>query len=85
MLVLTPGPRLQTRAKNLSLTEAGRALAEKTVAQVIRAEKCSHACRMGLERARQQTWPCGQRYLQFLREEFTQLKESTDRHKTENV
>ena len=31
-------PRRQTRAKNLNLTEAGRALAEKTIARVVRAE-----------------------------------------------
>ena len=80
LLVLTPAPGGK-RAKNLNLTEAGRALAEKTVAQVVRAEKCAMQ-RMGLERARQNL-ALGAEYLHFLQEEFTQLKES--QNKTENV
>ena len=80
LVMLTPAPGCR-RGKNLSLTEAGRALAEKTVAQVIRAEKCAMQ-RMGLERARQNL-ALGAEYLHFLQEEFTQLKES--QNKTENV
>lgn len=48
LLVLTPAPGGK-RAKNLNLTEAGRALAEKTIARVVRAEAAA-ICRMGLER-----------------------------------
>lgn len=80
LVMLTPAPGCR-HGKNLSLTEAGRALAEKTVAQVIRAEKCAMQ-RMGLERARQNL-ALGAEYLHFLQEEFTQLKES--QNKTENV
>lgn len=81
LVMLTPAPGCR-HGKNLSLTGAGRALAEKTVARVIRAEKCAMQ-RMGLlERARQNL-ALGAEYLHFLQEEFTQLKES--QNKTENV
>lgn len=79
LVLLTPAPGCK-HGKNLSLSEAGRALAEKTVAQVIRAEE-SAMYRMGLERARQNL-ALGQEYLQLLREEFTQLQ---NENKTENV
>ena len=46
LLVLTPAPGGK-RAKNLNLTEAGRALAEKTIARVVRAEACSHIAAWG--------------------------------------
>lgn len=73
LLVLTPAPGCKHR-KNLSLTEAGRALAEKTVAQVIRAEENAMQ-RMGLDNARQYI-TAGRAYTQLLREEFAQLQES---------
>ena len=41
-------------------------------------------CRMGLERM-ETDLAIRQGYLQKLREEFTQLKEKTDGHKTENL
>lgn len=82
LLVLTPAPGGK-RAKNLNLTEAGRALAEKTIARVVRAEAAA-ICRMGLERM-EADLAIRQGYLQKLREEFTQLKEKTDGHKTENL
>ena len=41
-------------------------------------------CRMGLERM-ETDLAIRQEYLQKLREEFTQLKEKTDGHKTENL
>ena len=78
----TPAPGGK-RAKNLNLTEAGRALAEKTIARVVRAEAAA-ICRMGLERM-ETDLAIRQGYLQKLREEFTQLKEKTDGHKTENL
>lgn len=80
LLVLTPAPGGK-RAKNLNLTESGRALAEKTIARVVRAEAAA-ICRMGLERM-ETDLAIRQGYLQKLREEFTQLKEKTDGHKTE--
>ncbi len=80
LVMLTPAPGCK-HGKLLSLTEAGRALAEKTVAQVIRAEETA-MYRMGLERARQNL-ALGQEYMQLLREEFTQLQEP--HNKTENV
>ena len=71
LVKLTPAPGCK-HGKLLSLTEAGRTLAEKTVAQVIRAEE--NAMRhMGLERARQNL-ALGAEYLQLLRAEFTQLE-----------
>ncbi len=76
--MLTPAPGGK-RAKNLNLTEAGRALAEKTIARVVRAEAAA-ICRMGLERM-ETDLAIRQGYLQKLREEFTQLKEKTDGHK----
>ena len=76
-------PLYGKRAKNLNLTEAGRALAEKTIARVVRAEAAA-ICRMGLERM-ETDLAIRQGYLQKLREEFTQLKEKTDGHKTENL
>lgn len=82
LLVLTPAHGGK-RAKNLNLTEAGRALAEKTIARVVRAEAAA-ICRMGLERM-ETDLAIRQGYLQKLREEFTQLKEKTDGHKTENL
>ena len=82
LLVLTPAPGGK-RAKNLNLTESGRALAEKTIARVVRAEAAA-ICRMGLERM-ETDLAIRQGYLQKLREEFTQLKEKTDGHKTENL
>lgn len=82
LLVLTPAPGGK-RAKNLNLTEAGRALAEKTIARVVRAEAAA-ICRMGLERM-ETDLAIRQGYLQKLREEVTQLKEKTDGHKTENL
>lgn len=82
LLVLTPAPGGK-RAKNLNLTEAGRALAEKTIARVVRAEAAA-ICRMGLEHM-ETDLAIRQGYLQKLREEFTQLKEKTDGHKTENL
>ncbi len=42
LLVLTPAPGGK-RAKNLNLTESGRALAEKTIARVVRAERQPYA------------------------------------------
>ena len=81
LLELTPAPGCR-HGKLLHLTPAGRALAEATVAQVIRAEH-SAMCRMGLERARQNL-ALGQEYLQFLRKEFAQLEEKQET-KTENV
>lgn len=74
LLVLTPAPGGK-RAKNLNLTEAGRTVAEKTIAQVVCAEENAMR-RMGLERIRQDL-AIRQEYLQKLREEFTQLKEKT--------
>ncbi len=80
LLVLTPAPGCK-HGKNMSLTEAGRALAEKTVAQVMQAEEAAMQ-HMGLERARLNL-ALGEEYLQFLRTEFTQLQET--HNKTENV
>lgn len=71
LVKLTPAPGYK-HGKLLSLTEAGRTLAEKTVAQVIRAEE-NAIRRMGLERARQNL-ALGAEYLQLLRAEFTQLE-----------
>ena len=80
LVMLTPAPGCK-HGKLLSLTAEGRALAEKTVAQVIRAEENAMQ-RMGLERARKNL-ALGAEYLQFLQEEFTKLNES--QNKTENV
>lgn len=80
LVMLTPAPGCK-HGKLLGLTEAGRTLAEKTVAQVIRAEETAMQ-NMGLERARQYI-SMGQEYTQLLREEFTQLHRTN--HKTENV
>ena len=79
-VMLTPAPGCK-HGKHLRLTESGRALAEKTVAQVIRAEE-SAMQRMGLDNARQYI-TAGRTYTQLLREEFTQLQET--HNKTENV
>ena len=79
LIMLTPAPGCK-HGKNLSLTESGRALAEKTVAQVIRAEETAMQ-RMGLDNARQYI-TAGRAYTQLLREEFTQLQ---NENKTENV
>ena len=79
-VMLTPAPGCK-HGKNLSLTENGRSLAEKTVAQVIRAEETAMQ-RMGLDNARQYI-TAGQVYTQLLREEFTQLQET--HNKTEHV
>lgn len=81
LLQAAPAPGCR-HGKLLDLTPAGRVLAEKTVAQVIRAEH-SAICRMGLERA-QQNLALGQEYLQLLREEFARLEEKQET-KTENV
>ena len=80
LVMLTPAPGWK-HGKLLGLTEAGRALAEKTVAQVIRAEETAMQ-NMGLERACQYI-AMGREYTQLLREEFAQLKEM--QNKTENV
>ncbi len=64
LLVLTPAPGGK-RAKNLNLTESGRALAEKTIARVVRAEAAA-ICRMGLERM-ETDLAIRQGYLQKLR------------------
>lgn len=80
LVMLAPAPGCR-HGKNLSLTEAGRALAEKTVASVIQAEE-SAIQHMGLERARQNLM-LGAEYLQFLRAEFTQLQGT--HNKTENL
>ena len=77
LVMLTPAPGCK-HGKLLSLTESGRALAEKTVAQVIRAEENAMR-RMGLDHARQYIAQ-GQEYVQLLREEFTQMH-----NKKENV
>ena len=79
-VMLTPAPGCK-HGKNLSLTENGRSLAEKTVAQVIRAEETAMQ-RMGLDNARQYI-TAGRAYTQLLREEFTQLQET--HNKTEHV
>ena len=71
LLQLTPAPGCK-HGKNLGLTETGRALAERTVARVIRAEE-SAMQRMGLDNARQYI-TAGRAYAQLLREEFTQLQ-----------
>ena len=80
LVMLTPAPGCK-HGKHLSLTESGRALAEKTVAQVIRAEETAMQ-NMGLERACQYI-AMGREFTQLLRKEFTQLKES--QNQTENV
>ena len=76
LLTLAPAPGCK-HGKNVSLTEAGRALAEKTVAHVMQAEEAAMQ-QMGLERARQNL-ALGAEYLQFLREEFTKLNESPNK------
>ena len=53
------------------------------IARVVRAEAAA-ICRIGLERM-ETDLAIRQGYLQKLREEFTQLKEKTDGHKTENL
>lgn len=80
LVMLTPAPGCK-HGKLLSLTAEGRALAERTVAQVIRAEE-SAMQRLGLERARQYI-TAGRAYTQLLREELTQLQETNK--KTENL
>ena len=55
LLVLTPAPGGK-RAKNLNLTEAGRALAEKTIARVVRAEAAAIVSRMARTEQRLLLW-----------------------------
>lgn len=82
LLVLTPAPGRQA-CQEPEPDRIGPRLAEKTIARVVRAEAAA-ICRMGLERM-ETDLAIRQGYLQKLREEFTQLKEKTDGHKTENL